>query len=56
MRIIDFGVDLRFLGVGTEPPAYGELNSYVLRPVPVPPRTDRIRDLMQGIDAVMITT
>lgn len=43
--------------MGTELPAYGELNSYVLLPVPVvPPRTDRIRDLMQGIDAVMMTT
>jgi hypothetical protein len=31
-------------------------DSYALRPVPVPPRTDPIRDLMQGIEAVMMTT
>lgn len=60
IRIIDFpvivGVNLRDLDVGIEFPAYGELNSYALRPVPiVRPRTDRSNDLIQGIDAVMMT-
>jgi hypothetical protein len=56
IRIIDFGANRRDLGADIEFPAYDELNSYALRPVPVPPRTDPIRDLMQGIDAVMMTT
>ena len=56
IRIIDFGANRRDLGADIEFPAYDELNSYALRPVPVPPRTDPIRDLMQGIEAVMMTT
>lgn len=60
IRIIDFpvivGVNLRDLDVGIEFPAYGELNSYALRPVSIVcPRTDRNNDLIQGIDAVMMT-
>lgn len=49
-------VGVILLELCTDVPAYGELNSYALRPVLVDrPSKGRSNDRMQGIDAVMIT-